>query len=152
MFLVFGQDQTIIPWALHHLGRDAPREGFGPAVTIGIAADFEGLVAAAVYHNARDHDIGLTFCATTPLWATKGNIAAIFRYPFGQLGVERVTCLTRKSNKRARKLMKGLGFQHEGTHRKGWHGIETACSYGLLAEDCKWVEESDGRQGRQETA
>ena len=151
MFLVFGQDQTIIPWAMHHLGRDAPQGGFGPAVTIGIAADFDGLVAAAIYNNATRSDIALTFVATTPLWATKGNIAAVFRYPFGQLGLPRVTCLTRRSNKRARRLMVGLGFKHEGTHRKGWQGIETACSYGLLADECKWLEKSDG-QRQQESA
>ena len=61
---------------------------------------------------------------------------ALLRYPFIQLGVRRMTGITKKSNKKARNLMGKLGFVLEGVHPFAAGG-STACTYGLYEKTAK---------------
>lgn len=70
----------------------------------------------------------------TPRWATPGNIRAMLHYPFIQQGVKRMTARTAKSNKRARRMLEGLGAVLEGTHPKAFDGVRAACSYGMMRD------------------
>ena len=116
-------------------------DDFGPLTGcegIGFASSGR-IVAGAVYNNFRGHDIQLSFASEDPRWATKGNIRAVFHYPFEQLGCVRVTAITSKANRRARRLIEGVGFKMEGVHPKAWDGRQTAISYGIAKENCKWL-------------
>ena len=131
--LVFGP--PVVEWVTQRI------DDFGPLTECqGIGFASSGIiVAGAVYNNFRGHDIQLSFAAEDPRWATRGNIRAVLDYPFNQLGCERITAFTAKGNKRARKLIEGVGFRMEGVHPKGWDGHRTAISYGLLRANCKWL-------------
>ena len=98
-------------------------------------------MAVAIYNNYRhDADIEISFVAATPRWATQGNIRAMLRYPFVQLGVKRLSAITTKKNKRSRKLLMGLGFKQEGVHPYAGENGTTAITYGLYSEPAKkWV-------------
>lgn len=132
--LVYGP--PVVEWVASRI------RGFGPVDEkcqgIGFASSGR-IVAGAVFNNYTGHDIQLSFAADHPSWATRGNIRAVFDYPFNQLGCARVTTVTSKANKRARKLNEGIGFKIEGVHPRGWDGKQTAISYGLLRENCKWL-------------
>jgi RimJ/RimL family protein N-acetyltransferase len=139
--LVFGRDEEMAVWA--------EKSGIGPfqrpLTAIGVA-DTEGdIMAVAIYNNYRyDADIEVSFVAATPRWATQGNIRAMLRYPFVQLGVKRLSAITLKKNKRCRKLLTGLGFKQEGVHPFAGEKQATAITYGLYSESAKkWVQ-NDG--------
>jgi len=97
------------------------------------------IIAVALFHNFKGHDIEIGFAADDPRWAERGVIRAIFHYVFEQLGCSRLTTITAKNNKRARKLDEGLGFKLEGVHENGMAPGVTAISYGMTKENCKWL-------------
>lgn len=113
--------------------------GFSPSA-VGIGLEEDGVIkCGVVYDNYSGEDIHMSIAAETPKWCNRGNLRMFFDYPFNQLGCARVTAMVAKGNKRARRMNEGLGFVHEGTHRKAYHGGQTAISYGMVKEECKWI-------------
>lgn len=138
--LIFGHDAELAQWAETTYPDCAPLSR--PLAAIGVASD-EAILGVAIYHNYRQdgNDIEITFVTATPRWATLGNIRELLRYPFVQLGVKRMTAITQKSNKKARKLLTGLGFILEGTHPFAAKDSTSACTYGLYSDRAmKWIE------------
>ena len=90
------------------------------------------LLAVAAYNNYTTRDIELNFAADHPRWATKQVVTWLLAYPFVQLGTQRVTAKVKKSNKKARKLLVGVGFKEEGCHRHAAENLETVFSYGMV--------------------
>ena len=150
--LLFGEDFEVsdfvakkmpVPFFTH--------DDFGPCSTIGIVrADTGRLVAGAVYHHYRGHDIELSFAANNPAWCKKGILKSLFYYPFIQLNVRRMTLLIGANNERALKLNIGLGFKIEGLCRKAYDGMTDAYVLGMLREDCKWIK-GIGQHGQENT-
>jgi len=103
----------------------------GQCACLGVWRD-ERLVAVCAYNNYKTFDIELSFAGDSPRWATKQVITWLLSYPFIQLKTQRVTALVKKSNRRARKLLVGVGFKEEGCHRHSAANLETVFSYGLL--------------------
>ena len=93
---------------------------FGPALATVIERN--GSVAAAVVWDTvrLGHMCIVNIAADDPRWATKHVITYVLAVPFTTCNVRRVTALTRMSNHRARKLLEGVGFKREGTHRDGF--------------------------------
>lgn len=115
-------------------------DDFFPFVAIGFEVDGK-LAAGVVFNNYQKTAkcIHLTAYSQSERWLSKNNLHTIFSYPYIQLGCVRTTAVTGRSNKRTRKLLEGVGYKLEGTHPKGLDGIQTAISYGMLREDCKWI-------------
>ncbi len=134
MSLLFGYDKVLGEWVAKRVEMKLDNM----YTTIGVMQG-GNIAAVCLYRNYRDHDIEMVFAADTPRWATKGNIAAFFRYPFVQLGCKRVTALVSRHNKRSRRMVEGLGFKHEGTMRKAFDGKVDLVCYGLLESECKWL-------------
>ena len=138
--LVFGRDDELAIWAEAHYPDCAPLSR--PLTAIGVASDSGDIMGVAIYHNYRQNDIEITFITATPRWATPGNIRALLHYPFIQLGVKRMTAITKKSNKKARSFMTRLGFVLEGTHPYAARDCTTSCTYGLYSKNAeKWTNE-----------
>lgn len=136
--LVCGRDEELAQWAEKHYPDCSPL--CRPLTSIGVASNDGDIMGVAIFHNYRQNDIEITFITATPRWATPGNIRGILNYPFVQLGVKRMTAITNKSNKKARKFMTGLGFVLEGVHPYGARDCTTACTYGLYPENAKrWL-------------
>lgn len=135
--LLFGRDDELAAWAEENYPECAPLSR--PLTAIGVASSTGEMLGVAIYHNFRQNDVEITFITATPRWATSGNISAMLHYPFVQLGVQRMTAITAKANKKARKLLTGLGFILEGVHPYANAG-QTACTYGLYSENAqKWI-------------
>lgn len=139
MEVVFGPD--VAAWVIRQM--PIPAEGLRNGATIGIS-DNGQIIAGAVFTDYRvmpyGKDIQITFAATSPRWATRSNIRSIFSYPFIQCGCARLTTITGRKNKRARKLIEGLGFRLEGVVRKAYDGRQDAIVYGLLRDEAsRWL-------------
>lgn len=132
MNLVFGE--PVAQWV-----RDRMPAYYIPDCTaIGLAENTE-LKCGVVYYNQRGHDVEMTIYAETARWANRGNIRAFLHYPFIQLGCERVTAIVDEENVTCQRFLVGIGFIHEGTHPKAMPNKNTAYSYGMLKEDCRWL-------------
>jgi RimJ/RimL family protein N-acetyltransferase len=129
--------ETVVAWANKRL---TPACDPKTSTAIGVIdPKTDKIIAAAVFHNFKGHDVEIGFAADSPRWAQRGVIRAIFHYVFIQLGCSRLTTITAETNHRARKLNEGLGFKLEGVHPSGMSPGVTAVSYGMEKENCKWL-------------
>src|SRR5262249_34114191 len=101
------------------------------------------LAAGVVFHNydARAGDIEVVIAAGAPRWAAREVFFTAFAYPFLQLGCRRVTARVPVSNLRARRLVEGAGFTLEGLMRSAAHDGSDVLIYGILKQECRWVED-----------
>lgn len=107
---------------------------------VGIGLEENGVIKCGVVYDGYSHtDIFMSIAADTARWCTRSNMRMFFDYPFNQLGCARVTAMVAKGNKRTRRFLEGIGWTLEGTHRKALKGGQTAISYGMTKEDCKWI-------------
>lgn len=132
--LIFGHDDRVAKWVAKRIPGMDVGSAFGPYTAIGVAADDGYPLAGFIYHRFRGFDVEISGAAQSPRWAQRGVIHALLQYPFEQMGCVRVTMLTAKKNKRARRLIRYLGFIEEGTHPAAYDGHLDACSYGLMRE------------------
>lgn len=93
------------------------------------------LCAAVAYYDFRTTDIMCAFASDNPRWATRQTVNALLAYPFVQLKVFRVSALIPQTNKKSRKLCRGLGFVEEGKLRKADQNGRDLMIYGLTDED-----------------
>jgi RimJ/RimL family protein N-acetyltransferase len=125
---------------------------FGPCVALGVIRRGV-LVGGVVFHDFRGFDVMMSGAFDAPGWALPGTIRALCAYPFLDLGCRRVTSITGKRNKKARRFNEKLGFTLEGIVRHGLDGVEHACLYGMLKEDCRWLKgRENGKLGTGTTA
>lgn len=111
---------------------------FGECTALGVVRRGV-LVGGWVYHRYRGFDVMISAAFDRPGWALPGTVRALFEYPFHQLGCERISAWTGKKNRKARKALEDLGFVLEGVCKRGYDGVEDACMYGLLKQDCRWL-------------
>ena len=134
--LVLGADAVIAAWVGSRIGI----ADFGPSAAIGIA---EGgrLIAGVVYSAWRPApgSLEMSIAALTPRWCSRGVLAALFGYPFGQLGAGRAQATIRRGNRSARRFVERLGFRYEGMARAAWPTGEDAAVYAMLRHECRWV-------------
>jgi|TARA_R110000751_G_C13776948_1_gene480661 hypothetical protein len=134
--LIFDRDEELAEWAEAQYPPCAPLPR--PFTTIGVASSEGGHIwAVAIYTDFSQYNVELTLISATRRWATPGNFRAILHYPFEQLGVKRMTAVTNKSNKPARKALEGVGFKLEGVHPFADGGVRPKVSYGLSSVDAK---------------
>lgn len=128
----------------------------GKATTIGVALGTR-LIAGFAFTNFNKTNIEISMAADSPRWARPANIYSVLAYPFVILKCDRVTCLVQPKNKRARKLLEGVGFQCEGNLRCWWgEGKGDALIYGYLKRDflkSRWCKgASHGEKGNDSRA
>lgn len=133
-------DPRVPDWVAAHIPDFGPASNFGPCIGLGVGMGGV-LIAGVVYSDFQPcyRSVQLSMAATSPAWARRTTIRALLNYPFKQLGVGRVTTLTRASNERAIRLNVGLGFAREGIIREGY-GNDDMVVMGLLRKDAaKWI-------------
>lgn len=115
---------------------------FGPCSALGVVDKDRNLLGGVVFHSYRpqDGDIEMSAAFDHPRWAMPHTLRRLFQYPFVQLGCGRMTTITPRANKRARRFDEGLGFKLEGVIRKAVMG-QDACVYGMLRSECKWLKD-----------
>lgn len=111
--------------------------GFGPCASLAVVDRSNNLAAGLVFHSHQPQygNIQMSFAAATPRWLTRRLATAILRYPFTQLGVQRVTAITPSDpTTSVWQFLTRFGFQKEGRVRKGL-GTDDAIIWGLLASE-----------------
>lgn len=137
-------------WAARRMPTFDGSVPWGKCYCVGFHKDTR-LLAVAVYHDYRGHDIQLSGAAESRLWATPPAIRMLLWYPFHVLKTRRLTTITARKNKRARRFDEGIGFRLEGTIRKGYDGKDDAMVYGMLREEAwRWLDDmKEGSGNRQ---
>jgi hypothetical protein len=108
--------------------------------------DVGHFVAGVVISEYRGHDCQISCAAETPIAWQPDVVRGVFQYVFQQLGCARCTSITKKSNRRCREFLNALGFTLEGNLRLGYDGIKDALIYGLLASECRYLEDRENGQ------
>ena len=137
MKLVSGQFSPLIAkWVGEQIGRDID---WGPCEAIGVVDSDDNLIGGVVFSNYQPHfgNIEVSFASIRRDWLTPCLVRGILQYPFAQLKVNRITCLTPKRNRAARQFLKKFGFVEEGNVREGF-GTDDMIVSGLLARE--WQE------------
>ncbi len=136
MILVPGYDLAVSRWVGEQLGI----KDFGPCRTVGVIDDAGDLVAGIVFNNHRYPGIEATIASVTPRWCNHRILRGIFSLPFEQWGCTRVTAVVESVNQPARAFVQKIGFRQEGVMRRAFPSGEDAVIYGLLREECHWLE------------
>ena len=102
-------------------------------------------IAGVVYHDWTDHNTFISIATTSPHWASKFTLRAIFGYAFNQMGVTRVSAIIRGGNRKWRKtLINRLGFVPE-CKVEGWFGEHDGYLLRMKRNECKWIEHGQGQ-------
>jgi RimJ/RimL family protein N-acetyltransferase len=131
------QDKYVADWVA---GRIPIFEfGSSPYTAIGLM-DNGVMIAGVVYQNYTRLDIQMHAAAIEGArWLTRPFLGEVFRYPFEQLQVHRVTALIPGTNTRSERFCKHLGFKKEGRVREILPQGEDLLVYGMLKSECKFL-------------
>ena len=106
---------------------------------IGLLEDGE-LIAGVLFDEFTHFSIDMHVAAIPGRrWLTREYMGECFRYPFLQLGVQRITGRVPASNAAARRFDEHLGFTLEGRCRRALAGGEDLLIYGMLKDECRWL-------------
>lgn len=131
--LVYGDDARVAKWVAARTGI----EEFGPCTAIGVSRGTT-LVAGMVYSRYSGANIEMSIASDWPGWWTRGNLFALFWYPFGQLDCRRVTAVTKAGNEKAQRLVTKAGFRAEGRLRHAFRD-DDGIIFGMLRAECRWI-------------
>jgi RimJ/RimL family protein N-acetyltransferase len=143
--IVLGQNDFVGEFVASKIPTVREVSKWGNFESVGFIRDNE-FIAGFVLNNYTGFEVQVSAAAISPKWCTRGNLGLIAYLVFDKLNCKRLTAICGRNNKKARKLVEGLGFKLEGVQRLGLDGIEDACLYGLLRKDCKWLEYYNGKE------
>lgn len=132
--IITGWDHALAVWAGQGLGRSLDPER---AASLGFGENGE-LIATVVFNGFEWPSIEASIYSTSPRWATRRTLKAVFWYPFRQLQCRRCGATTAVDNADVRAFLERLGFQLEGIAREALPGGDAAI-YGMLARECRWL-------------
>lgn len=130
MRLVFKEDEKVASFVSDRIGHVISP----PFVAIGMTADGKRYCGGAVFNNWNGSNIEITVAMDKPV--SRGVIRALHHYVFVQSKATRVTAHTRRSNKKAQRVLPRLGFKFEGIAKRyfGPERQDDAICYVLLPE------------------
>lgn len=133
---VFADRGQLVKW----VGERIDEANLGDAVGIGLRQDGE-IIAGVVYNLYSGPNICMHVAAVPGRrWMNKAYLYECFAYPFLQLKCNRVTGLVRVDNVISQKFCDHLGFKREGVLRKACDDGADTILYGMLREECRWLE------------
>jgi RimJ/RimL family protein N-acetyltransferase len=133
--VIYGQDERVAKWVGDQIDEVYPTN----ATAIGLEENGE-LIAGVVFDLYTGPSISMHVAATGKRWMTKDFLWRCFAYPFLQLQCNRITGLVRADNLAAQKFDEHLGFKREGLLRKAAKDGTDYIVYGMLREECRWLE------------
>jgi hypothetical protein len=135
--VLYGLDAEMARWVFDRV----PHATTPPEACTAMGVMVSGELAAGVaWHSHTGLDVQVAVAAENPRWARKATLGKLFAYPFVQLGCRRITASTGADNHRTQRFLTGLGFVLEGTLRCALPNDLDALVFGMLREDCTWIE------------
>jgi RimJ/RimL family protein N-acetyltransferase len=134
--IVWDQPERVMRFVAERVG-EREFEGY---TSIGLERDGE-LIAGVLYEQHTGPNVMMHVASDgSRHWMTPAYMAACFRYPFLQLGVNRVTALVRSDNDASIKFCSALGFQTEGALREAATDGADLILYGMLKRECRYLD------------
>lgn len=134
--IVWNEPQRVMRFVADRVGETE----FQNYTAIGLESDGD-LVAGVVYESHNGPNVLMHVASDgSRRWMTPAYMAACFRYPFLQLKTNRVTGLVRADNEDAQRFDEGLGFTREGTVRRGAADGTDLILYGMLRDECRFLD------------
>ena len=135
--VLYGASETIVEMVRQRIPNAF--DGFSEAaVGLGVVKDGR-LLGGVVFDQYTERNIVMSGAFDSPRWCSRSTLRRLFRYPFVQLGLRRMTTITTADNHRALRLDTWLGFQYEGTLRKFFPNDVDGVVLGMLREECRWL-------------
>ena len=144
IWLVLDKPEVTAEWVARQLPQIGHAEKFGPLTAVAVVKDGRPL-AGIVYSNFHGFDVQMSIASVDARWCQRGVLRALFHIPFVQMGCLRVSAMTARGNKKARRLLRGVGFVEEGSRDLGFDGKQTSVHYGMRHDKCRWIESLNGQ-------
>jgi RimJ/RimL family protein N-acetyltransferase len=139
--VLFGADDMVKHVVMRGLGQMSNIDQYGPSVALGIVRNRK-IVGGAIYNEFTGWSCAVTVFVDSPFWCKPETLCTLYTYPFCQLNCTRVEALIGRNNRKARRIMKHMGWTEEGCHPLRFNGVEDAISYGMLRQNCRWLREN----------
>lgn len=145
--MIYDRTEELVLWAEAHIAGARFR---GDAKAIGIARDGE-TVGVFVFDTISTNACFMHVASDgSRRWLDRSALVRVFAYPFLQCGFRRVSAVVSSTNAPSLNLVRKLGAVEEGRMRHGAHDGEDLVLFGLLREECRWLEpRSVGRRVRE---
>lgn len=114
--------------------------GSTPYTAVALVKDSGPILAAVVYDNFTRINVDTHIAIEHRHAMTRQFLGEIFRYPFLQLKVARITGKVAASNTASRRLCRHFGFVEEGCCRQALPDGDDLILFGMLKAECRWVE------------
>jgi hypothetical protein len=97
-----------------------------------------------------EKSIQMSLASTTPMFARRDIMAALFSYPFEQLGVNFIWSAVPHQNERTIRFSEHLGLKRDGVlrHRFGWKSHAVVLSMTKYEYAKVWKNGANLQQGR----
>ena len=128
-------EQKCLAFARNVVGRDLYYDGWWTAIGHEIGGEIVAAVFFTLGYSESDLEMHLV-AKPGERWMTSAFARCVFRYPFVQLGMRRVSASA--ESKPFTKMLKLLGFTSEGVKRKAAGGRDVMM-FGMLREECKYA-------------
>ena len=136
-YLVSNENQRVSAWIAERI--PGFEYGSTPYECIGLANSLGFLIAGVLFENYTHPDIHIHSVVLNKQALSREFIGEVFRYAFKQLECERITAPVPARNAAARAFDEHLGFVHEGTMRRKLPNGDDLIIYGMLREECRWL-------------
>lgn len=124
------------PWVSEKIGLGRVYEN---AAGYGFLVDGQ-LAGGVLFSDFTGRDIHVHIAIEDARWCSRKYLKFIAEYAFVHCGVSRVSALTAQSNPKAAKVMAAWGSKQEGLLRKYFSDDDDAIVWGLLKEECRFLE------------
>lgn len=113
-----------------------------PVEAFAALGQYDGLemTAGVIYHGQTLCDIGASIAVSPKHKLSRRFVCAMFHFPFIEMSKRRITVCIRPSNSKSQNLARKLGFKYEGMKRKAYPDGEDMLIFGMLKEECKWLQ------------
>jgi RimJ/RimL family protein N-acetyltransferase len=95
--------------------------------------------AVVVYTRFSPHNCEMSIATDGKrAWASREFLRVVYRYPFEQLALARVTAVIEQDNTPSLSMCRKLGHVQEGT-LKQWFGAKDGIVMRMLRSECRWI-------------
>lgn len=118
-----------------------PMQPVGGMKGVGLERDGE-LIAGVLYEGFNGSNVWMHVAAVPGRkWMTRDYLRYCFRYPFNEMGVDRVSGYVAASNAEARRLDEHLGFKQEAVLRGAGAKGDDVILYVMWRDDCRFLKD-----------
>ena len=135
--LLHGADDYVGGWINEQISGEMTLPT-GPFTAIGAIKNNE-LIAGIMFFNRQPNDITVALVVDR-LFTAPRIVASVMRYPFIQLGLNRVSAEIAASNKRCIRMAEGMGFELEGIKSAAADDGGNLMIYGLMKDNFRLKE------------